>query len=75
MYEMDEECDKALDALPKDLMEDIRRQFLRVTRDRKDATVKQAFDKDLSADTKYNTCFYHQHDDKHPKCLRKPESY
>jgi hypothetical protein len=37
---MDEEYDKALDALPKDLMEDILRQFLRVKRDRKDATVK-----------------------------------
>jgi hypothetical protein len=72
---MDEEYDKALDALPKDLMEDILRQFLRVKRDRKDATVKQAFNKELSANTKYNTCFYHQHDDKHPKCRWKPESY
>lgn len=68
MYEMDEEYDKVPDALPKDLMEDILRQFLRVKCDRKDATVKQAFHKELSANTKYNPCFYHQHDAKHPTC-------
>ena len=71
---MDEEYDKALDALPEDLMQDILREFLRVKRNRKDATVKKAFNKDLSADLKWNTCFYHQHDSKHPRCGLKSKS-
>jgi hypothetical protein len=74
IYEMDEEYDQALDALPKDFMHDVLREFLRVKRDGKHATVKKAFNRDLRADTKANTCFYHQHNDKHRKCRLKLRS-
>lgn len=75
VYEMDEEYDKALDALPKDLMQDILREFLRVKRDGRHATVSKAFNRDLRADTKgRGRCFYHQHDDKHPRCDPKSRS-
>jgi hypothetical protein len=71
MYEMDEEYDKALDALPQDLMQDILGEFLRVKRARKHATVKEAFNKDLSTDLDSYICFYHQHDGKHSRCGRR----
>ena len=72
IYELDPSTKEPLEVLPRELMEDIMTEFLRVKDKHEGSTVREAFRRTLSADTKKDKCRYHQHDDKHPRCA--PES-
>lgn len=70
--EMNPTTKKPLKNLPLELMQDIMAEFLQVKDKYEGSTVREAFRRTLSADTKQDRCRYHQHDDKHPRCV--PES-
>ena len=58
---------------PRDLVNDIMLEVLRIKTMDKNKTVAKAFEKELTAFTREDRCHYHQHDDKHPRCVPKPK--
>lgn len=73
VYEMIPTVSNPLKGLSQDFMEDILLEFLRVKAKDQNATINKAFRSSLSARTKDDKCLYHQHDDKHPRCVPKPK--
>lgn len=67
-------AEQVLEDLPRELVDDIMLEILRIKRVNKDETVKTAFGRRLNAFTQKDPCHYHQHDDKHPRCDPKPKS-
>ena len=72
MYEMNAMDANPLGGVPKELMEDILLEFLRIKSSEDSATIADTFKRKLSEDTVKDKCRYHQHDDKHPRCVPEP---
>lgn len=63
-----------LDDLPPEALKDIMLEVLRTQQEHGALTVEEAFSKQISANMDTDRCYYHQHDDSHPRCASKPSS-
>jgi hypothetical protein len=71
MHEMNPAHHRSADDLPRALMEDILLEFMRIKDQDWNAIVHNAFTR---VHTKIDRCYYHQHNDKHPRCVTESKS-
>lgn len=74
MYEMNATDANPLAGVPKELMEDILLEFLRIKSSDDSATIADTSKRKLSEDTVKHKCRYHQLNDKPPRCVPEPDS-
>lgn len=72
IYDMDLDDAPPLDELPFEAVRDIASEFFRVKYEEWHQTIGDTFYKNHKAAE--DTCYYHQHDDKHPRCVPWPDS-
>jgi hypothetical protein len=72
LHETSPTDERAVKGLPPELMTDVLLEFMRIKDQHWDSGVQDAFAHDLSDHTKKDKCYYHQHDDKHPRCVAEP---
>jgi hypothetical protein len=63
-----------VDELSRELTTDILLEYMRIKERDWKAMVEKAFSRSLSENTKEDKCYYHQDDDKHPRCVSKQGS-
>jgi hypothetical protein len=74
VYDITPSSPKQLEGLPVDFMKDITLEVFRVMRGDRTQTIKAAFSKETGVKVREDKCHYHQHDDKHPRCVPKETS-
>jgi hypothetical protein len=63
-----------MDDLPHDFFKDVSLEYFRIKARNMERTVREAFVKRAGSNVINDKCHYHQHDDKHPRCVPKPAS-
>jgi hypothetical protein len=74
LYETGTTTNSPVNGLPEEFMKDVMLEFLRIKGKREGCTVRDAFKRTLSEDLRKDKCRYHQHDEKHPRCVSEPKS-
>ena len=67
-------AEKCVQHLNRGLVDDIMLEVLRIKRTDKHSTVDTALKRSAKSKTDKDKCHYHQHDDKHPRCVPKPDA-